>query len=141
MTASKRRWVRIAIIVAAMTILICVGVWQLMLSNLGARFFPAQIAEFEQMPADDSELGIWLGKQSGVDPYTVIIFREANHLTVLFGIDQNLRGEPKRPDLMSKCEALGYIGASGPFRQRLPPFSWNDDAWHLPRPLTGEATH
>ena len=131
----KRHWLRIAIcasIAAAVAILACAGAWQLFLSNFGARFPCGQIAELEQMPADDAALGIWVGKQPGVDPYSVVIFREANHLTVHFAIDRNLRGEPELPDLMSKCKALGYVGATGPFRERLAPYSWGSDAWHMP---------
>ena len=63
MTAPKRRWFRIAKwtpVVAVTTIGVCGGAWQLLLSNLGARSFFADIAEFKQMPAADSGLGVWL---------------------------------------------------------------------------------
>jgi hypothetical protein len=132
--APKRRWWRIALWTSILVV-VCAGAWQLLLRNVGARFVHGEMAEFEQMPASDSDLGIWLGKQPGVDPYSVHIFREGNHLTVHFMIDRDARGEPPYPDLMSKCRSLGYSGAAGPFQERLAPYSWGDGDWHLPRVL------
>jgi hypothetical protein len=118
------------LIATATTAVVCGGGWQLLLSNLGARFVHSYIAEFDEMPADDSELGIWLGQQQNVGSDSIVIFRERKSLTVHFAIDQNLRGEPKTPDLDSKCKSLVYLGANAQFRFRDGPIVFPSDAWN-----------
>ncbi len=112
--------------ILAVTATIVVGFvsLQLLLSNVGARFFPGLIADFDVMPADDSELSAWLRVQPGVAPDSIHIFREGRSLTVFFGIDRNLRREPELPNLTKKCKELGYHGETGEFRDRPLPFSF-----------------
>lgn len=124
-TLSKRRF-RFTPWILAAVVMILVGFvsWQLFLSNVGARFCPGLIADFDMMPADDSELNAWLRVQPGVAPESIRIFREGQSLTVCFGIDRNLRGEPELPSLAKKCKELGYRGETGEFRDRPLPFNF-----------------
>jgi hypothetical protein len=99
-------------------ILILAGVFafDLLLENVWERFGFVQIADFENMPADDKDLKKWLCVQPGVVPESVWISRRGRSLLVGFSIDRNLNGRPAVPNLDGKCKSLGYGGPNSAFR-------------------------
>jgi hypothetical protein len=106
------------LLVATVLIVVVVAAW------VGLRFIPASLgysveAEFASLPERDHELEEWLKTQPGVVSHTVHVWRkdgEPKILRIGFIMVRDGWDRPPFPDLQGKCEALGYAGRTGPFR-------------------------